>query len=454
MQDIKSFLMENVGFIPFELSGKIVVKDEEAEINLQDIGKDIDETSLKVFFTRLLKREVKISFTNDEGPEFIVRNWQQLIMNHRLKDYLRLLKPEYSQGNKIVFKTYSPIVKNRLTKEKEEVDNILFKHLGDRIPYEIIIDESLKPTFMDEGYDRSDSQDNNLSSDSDISKKLSDIERIVIIGRDFKKVPLPLSMLPSNEGSSVVVNGKIFYKEYNEKGPVSTLFITDKKSSAVVKTFSETANILNKELAEGDNVLIEGSIFYDSFSHEFAIRPMNIVKLKEGIFERKDNYPKKRIELHLHTKLSAMEGLLDVGEVVKTIKNWGHKAVAITDSGVVQSIPEFYEKAVAEGVKPIFGMQAYVVDEFVNIISLLGEDKKISETEFVVFDLETTGLEPAMHEIIEIGAVKIKNMKIVSKFHRLVKPRKPVSNFTSNFTGITNHFLTQWCSLYMTWKAM
>ncbi|KUK82974.1 MAG: DNA polymerase III polC-type, partial [Petrotoga mobilis] len=328
MLNIKDFLKENVGFIPFELNGKIIVKDKEVEINLQKLSEDIDEASLKLFFTRLLKRDVKISFTNDEGPEFIVNNWHQLIMNLRLKDYLRLLKPEYSQENKIVFKTYSPIVKNRLTKEKEELDNILFKYLGKEIPYEIIIDESLKPTFIDEGYETHYSQDSNLSSDYETSKKLAEVERVVIIGRDFKKVPLPLSMLPSNEGSNVVVNGKIFYKEYNEKGPVSTLFITDKKSSAVVKTFSETANNLNKELDEGDNVLIEGIIFYDSFSHEFAIRPMNIVKLKEETLERKDKYPTKRVELHLHSKLSAMEGLLDVGEVVKTIKNWGHKAVA------------------------------------------------------------------------------------------------------------------------------
>lgn len=441
MQDIKNFLFENVGFIPFEISGQIIVKNEEAEINLQKIGEDIDEASLKLFFTRLLKKNVKVIFTNNEGPEFIVNNWKQLIINHHLKDYLRLLIPEYSQENKIIFKTYSPIVKSRLTKEKEELDNILFKYLGSKTPYEIIIDESLKPTFIDESYEKADSQDSDLSSDSDTSKKLAEIERVIIIGRDFKKVPIPLSMLPSNEGSKVVVSGKIFYKEYNEKGPVSTIYITDKKSSAVIKTFSETANILNKELDDGDNLLIEGVTFYDSFSHEFAIRPMNIVKLKEETFDREDKYPSKRVELSLHSKLSAMEGLLDVDQVVKTIKKWGHKAVAITDSGVVQSIPEFYEKATAEGIKPIFGMQAFVVDEFVNIISLLEEDKKISETEFVVFDLETTGLEPAMHEIIEIGAVKIKNMKIVSKFHSLVKPRKPVSNFTSNFTGITNEML-------------
>ncbi len=105
-------------------------------------------------------------------------------------------------------------------------------------------------------------------------------------------------------------------------------------------------------------------------------------------------------------------------------KKWGHKAIAITDIGVVQSIPEFYDKAVAKDLKPIFGIEAFVVDEFINIISLLKDDKYIQEAEYVVFDLETTGLEPALNEIIEIGAVKLKDMKIVSKFHSLVKPKK------------------------------
>ncbi|MFY9357604.1 MAG: PolC-type DNA polymerase III, partial [Defluviitoga tunisiensis] len=138
---------------------------------------------------------------------------------------------------------------------------------------------------------------------------------------------------------------------------------------------------------------------------------------------------------------SSMEGLLDIDEIVNTAKKWGHKAIAITDVGVVQSIPEFYDKAVAKGIKPIFGMEAFVVDEFINIVTLLKEDKNIEEAEYVVFDLETTGLEPALNEIIEIGAVKLKDMKIVSKFHRLVKPKKPVSQFTTNLTGITNEML-------------
>ncbi|HQD43399.1 MAG TPA: PolC-type DNA polymerase III, partial [Defluviitoga tunisiensis] len=96
---------------------------------------------------------------------------------------------------------------------------------------------------------------------------------------------------------------------------------------------------------------------------------------------------------------------------------------------------------VAKDLKPIFGIEAFVVDEFINIISLLKDDKYIQEAEYVVFDLETTGLEPALNEIIEIGAVKLKDMKIVSKFHSLVKPKKPVSQFTTNLTGITNEML-------------
>ncbi|MGB4458903.1 MAG: exonuclease domain-containing protein, partial [Defluviitoga tunisiensis] len=224
-------------------------------------------------------------------------------------------------------------------------------------------------------------------------------------------------------------------------GPITSIYISDKKSSAVIKAFSETAITLFKNLALNDVLLLEGTIFYDNYIKEFAIKPINLIKLKSDPFERKDTYPQKRVELHLHSKLSSMEGLLDIDEIVNTAKKWGHKAIAITDVGVVQSIPEFYDKAVAKDLKPIFGIEAFVVDEFINIISLLKDDKYIQEAEYVVFDLETTGLEPALNEIIEIGAVKLKDMKIVSKFHSLVKPKKPVSQFTTNLTGITNEML-------------
>ncbi|MFA6638969.1 MAG: PolC-type DNA polymerase III [Defluviitoga tunisiensis] len=326
------------------------------------------------------------------------------------------------------------MVKARIANFQNEFEELLYKHLGKKLSYDILIDETLKPNL---NIPMSSYEAVTLSHSTSVNSE--DLE--IILGKEFKKIPMPLNILPMNEGTSVVVSGKIFYIEHNERGPITSIYISDKKSSAVIKAFSETAITLFKNLALNDVLLLEGTIFYDNYIKEFAIKPINLIKLKSDPFERKDTYPQKRVELHLHSKLSSMEGLLDIDEIVNTAKKWDHKAIAITDVGVVQSIPEFYDKAVAKGIKPIFGMEAFVVDEFINIVTLLKEDKNIEEAEYVVFDLETTGLEPALNEIIEIGAVKLKDMKIVSKFHSLVKPKKPVSQFTTNLTGITNEML-------------
>lgn len=441
MQNISEFLQDYIGFIPFEVNGEILISDDKVEIHLKELNSEVAENELRLFFKNLLKKEVNILISNDKGPEFIVNNWKNIVKNHHLKDYLRLLNPVYSSKNQIIFKTYSPIVKNKLDNEREQIESILFKYSGNKIPYEIEIDESLKSDFS-ESLQNKNVQENTAESHSIIhSKDFNDSEQLTILGKSFKKVPIPLSILPSNEGSNVAVSGKIFEKEFNEKGPITTIYLTDFKSSTVVKSFGETANILNEKLDIDDNILVEGNIFYDTYSHEFAIKPLNVIKLKEDLLERKDEYPSKRVELHLHSKLSAMNGLLDVDEIIKTIKKWGHSAVAITDSGVLQSIPEFYDKAITAGIKPIFGIEAYVADEYVSIVNLMKNDQKIRESEFVVFDIETTGLEPAMNEIIEIGAVRIKNMKIADTFHKLIKPKKAISNFTTNLTGITNQML-------------
>ena len=439
MPDIKEFLLENIGFLPFNIDGNINIYDDLVEINLEtlDSNKDINEEILKRFFERLLKKKTKISFSHNKNPEYLIENWQNLVIKHPLKDYLKFLRPEYTSDRKIIFRTYSTIVKNRLLKEKEQIENFIFKYTGENVFFEIIIDENIRPQVS-----------NNFSDFQSYTQNYENIEEglhsggsNVVMGKEIKKVPMPLSMLPSIEGRGVVVTGKIFNKEYNEKGPVIALYITDKKSSSIIKAFYNVASLLNENISIGDNLTVEGNIFYDSFSNEFVIKPVNVEKLNENPFERKDTFPRKRVELHVHSKLSAMEGLFDIDDIVKQAKKWGYDSIAITDTGVVQSIPDFYDKATANNIKPIFGMEAYVVDEFVNIISLLKEDKKVNEPEYVVFDLETTGLEPALNEIIEIGAVKIKDMKIVSRFHSLIKPKKPISSFTTHITGITNEML-------------
>ncbi|CEP78849.1 PolC-type DNA polymerase III [Defluviitoga tunisiensis] len=433
MKYLNDFFMEYLGFIPFKIEGNISFLNNYVEVILNKPLTDISEEELSFFLKRLLKKDVSINFLSNNSPDFIVKNWEQIIHSHPLRDYLRFLTPTINE-ERLIFKTPYPMVKARITNFQNEFEELLYKHLGKKLSYDILIDETLKPNL---NIPMSSYEAVTLSHSTSVNSE--DLE--IILGKEFKKIPMPLNILPMNEGTSVVVSGKIFYIEHNERGPITSIYISDKKSSAVIKAFSETAITLFKNLALNDVLLLEGTIFYDNYIKEFAIKPINLIKLKSDPFERKDTYPQKRVELHLHSKLSSMEGLLDIDEIVNTAKKWGHKAIAITDVGVVQSIPEFYDKAVAKGIKPIFGMEAFVVDEFINIVTLLKEDKNIEEAEYVVFDLETTGLEPALNEIIEIGAVKLKDMKIVSKFHRLVKPKKPVSQFTTNLTGITNEML-------------
>lgn len=433
MKYLNDFFMEYLGFIPFKIEGNISFLNNYVEVILNKPLTDISEEELSFFLKRLLKKDVSINFLSNNSPDFIVKNWEQIIYSHPLIDYLRFLTPTINEGH-LIFKTPYPMVKARIANFQNEFEELLYKHLGKKLSYDILIDETLKPNL---NIPMSSYEAVTLSHSTSVNSEDSEI----ILGKEFKKIPMPLNILPMNEGASVVVSGKIFYIEHNERGPITSIYISDKKSSAVIKAFSETAITLFKNLALNDVLLLEGTIFYDNYIKEFAIKPINLIKLKSDPFERKDTYPQKRVELHLHSKLSSMEGLLDIDEIVNTAKKWGHKAIAITDVGVVQSIPEFYDKAVAKGIKPIFGMEAFVVDEFINIVTLLKEDKNIEEAEYVVFDLETTGLEPALNEIIEIGAVKLKDMKIVSKFHSLVKPKKPVSQFTTNLTGITNEML-------------
>lgn len=433
MKYLNDFFMEYLGFIPFKIEGNISFLNNYVEVILNKPLTDISEEELSFFLKRLLKKDVSINFLSNNSPDFIVKNWEQIIHSHPLRDYLRFLTPTINE-ERLIFKTPYPMVKARIANFQNEFEELLYKHLGKKLSYDILIDETLKPNL---NIPMSSYEAVTLSHSTSVNSE--DLE--IILGKEFKKIPMPLNILPMNEGTSVVVSGKIFYIEHNERGPITSIYISDKKSSAVIKAFSETAITLFKNLALNDVLLLEGTIFYDNYIKEFAIKPINLIKLKSDPFERKDTYPQKRVELHLHSKLSSMEGLLDIDEIVNTAKKWGHKAIAITDVGVVQSIPEFYDKAVAKGIKPIFGMEAFVVDEFINIVTLLKEDKNIEEAEYVVFDLETTGLEPALNEIIEIGAVKLKDMKIVSKFHSLVKPKKPVSQFTTNLTGITNEML-------------
>jgi len=260
-------------------------------------------------------------------------------------------------------------------------------------------------------------------------------ENRVLLGKEIKAKPISIKDV-SAETDEVVIEGEIFSIDFKElKSKVLMVFdITDYTSSILVKTFltEEKYEILKDEIDVGTFVRLRGNVIYDKYEGDLVIdlKDLELIPPKK----RMDLSEEKRVELHLHTQMSTLDAVPSATEVIKRAAEWGHKAVAITDHAVVQAFPEAMEASREYGVKVIYGMEGYMVDDGIPIVT--GESEASLEGEFVVFDIETTGLSNINDEIIEIGAVKIKNKKIVDTFETFVNPQIPISSFITKLTGI------------------
>lgn len=263
------------------------------------------------------------------------------------------------------------------------------------------------------------------------TKKPDKFKSINILGNSTKpKVITQIKELKEDSGT-VNIAGKVVRTDIRPlrdgKRAILIFDITDYTSSISVKIFGELKALekTEKQLTKLIWVSVKGECSYDMYVKELCIRAININTIEPDV--RKDNAPEKRIELHAHTKMSNMDGLTDIKELVTRAKDFGHEAIAITDHGVVQAFPEAYDVASKIGIKLILGMEGYLLSDFI-IPDLNGE--------FVAFDLETTGLNPRTDRIIEIGAVKLKNGVIVDSFQTFVDPGMSIPPFITNLTHI------------------
>ncbi len=185
-----------------------------------------------------------------------------------------------------------------------------------------------------------------------------------------------------------------------------------------------------------------GDCSYDKYEHDYIVWPYDVLFVERK--KREDNAPVKRVELHLHTKLSSMDAFCDPGGIVKLAHRMGHPAIAITDHGVCQGYPEAMLAADAihktdPDFKLIYGCEAYFVDDMIPCV--YGVKDEPLNGEFCVFDTETTGLDPGVEYLTEIGAVIVRDGEVVEEFDTFVKPGKPITPKITELTGITNEMV-------------
>ena len=266
------------------------------------------------------------------------------------------------------------------------------------------------------------------------------VSRGILFGKEFTGTPVKIvdTKIP---GESVIVEGNIFNIEPREiKGEkyIVSFDITDKSDSTTVKFFVKRSvfdNELKDKIKKDAYLRVQGEVQFDKYAKEINIMAKAIMTAQAPP-PRMDTAEEKRVELHLHTQMSSMDGVTPVKTYIKRAIDWGHKAIAITDHGVVQAFPDAMNAADKSDLKVIYGVEAYLIDDLGNaVFSPRGQN--LDDT-YVVFDIETTGLSKEKEMITEIGAVKVADGKIIDRFSTFVNPQRPISAEITKLTGITD----------------
>lgn len=263
----------------------------------------------------------------------------------------------------------------------------------------------------------------------------------VIFGHSIKGKPVKLGEL-NMESGSVVVQGQIFFSENRSiekrKGWVLCFEMTDNTGSIRVSKYFRDGEDRGEltSLKKGDYVTVSGFVAYNRYDEDIALEPRSIVLGKKPA--RVDSAAEKRVELHLHTRFSAMDALTDPKDAVKRAAQWGHPAIAVTDHGVAQAFPDFWLEGKKAGIKIIYGLEGYYRNDVDDKLAIYGDSSGLLSDDFVAFDIETTGLSANDDRITEIGAVRFSGGKPQEHFQTFVDPHRPIPREIVELTGITD----------------
>ena len=356
---------------------------------------------------------LKIEVKNATAFYLVRKNIDNLIENK--------LEEEYGIKTKVIFKD----------KKQYAEDTELFRKNQEIQEFEIlkkIQEQSLS----------------NTSFENKTTEKIGDNRPSnVLIGKEITGTVIRIKETKT-EGEKVIIEGYIFNIDKREiKGEkyIISFDITDKTDSTTVKFFIDKKTLvanIDAHLKDGNYFKIKGEVQFDKYAKEINIisRDISLASAPSG---KSDTAKEKRVELHLHTQMSRMDGMTSAKSYIDRALSWGHKAIAITDHGVVQAFPEAMESAMNKDIKIIYGVEGYLIDDLGNAV-VFPKGQSL-EDEFVVFDIETTGLSKERDKITEIGAVKIKNGKITDSFSTFVNPMEPISYEITKLTGITDEMV-------------
>ena len=383
----------------------------------------------------------------------------------QVKDKLKVLEI-YSDALKIedgflVLVAGTEAEKTRLEECLDKI-NELYKHLGYKFNIDIILRhednilEEIKQDLVVKVKVRENHENNVKTEPKEKKYHREPKDPNSVLGRGIKEEPIKIKTL-IGEDNNVVVEGYVFGTDYFESSKtdfkIITLKITDYSDSIYCKVFvrdAEEYQRLCKELKTGLWFKIRGYTKEDQFAKELVLNARDIIKIEKKENKIMDNAPKKRVELHCHTKMSQMDGVADDEALLKQALSWGHKAIAITDHNGVQAFPHVFNfvtghnkklKEEEEPFKAIYGAELTLIDDTVNIV-VRPNNKNMLEQTYVVFDFETTGFNAGgADSIIEIGAVKIRNGEILERYDELINPGRPLPEKITAVTNITDDML-------------
>ncbi len=269
----------------------------------------------------------------------------------------------------------------------------------------------------------------------------------IIMGKSFSDSIMKMSEVTQDSGRVAVCGdiSNINFREIRGDRFLCSFDITDYISSLTIKFFIQKDDIelRQEQIKEGLVFRVRGEAQFDKYAKELVILATDIIEIEKQI--KMDTAEIKRIELHLHTQMSSMDAVTPVDALVKRAADWGHKAIAITDHGVLQAYPDAYKAGKKNKIKIIYGVECYLLDDELPIVFSTGgeADRHSLEGEFIVFDIETTGLEAEKDKITEIGAVRIKDGNIAGTFNTFVNPGIHIPEFITKLTGITDEMVKE-----------